>query len=283
MSKNLDQEVVEIYDNILSKLDHVSSLQINLDNFRQVLDNLALVGGKFDQEVERQHTHFIGEVLMTSKNTNLMDTKRYITFPNFSVITYMPNPEYFYKDNFSLQKCVIIGKKLELNFVLTKLSSNNINQFKFLQILNIQRIQLSPGLSYFKLAIKTIPCRLFYEFYSNLIRVSKTKPASDDNDTKRLKNKAVRDTLNMIGDDPKSIAEGEFVLNDTDYNLFKSFIEKRYGIKYDDTFKSVNGKEESMWNNLGYVRFDNRKLVNVNGKEEILPLSVQKSLTKKSN
>lgn len=274
MVKTLDQEIIEAYDGILSGLDHISSLNINVDNVKKSLEFSSVKGDDCSKTITSAHERFIGDIVFSSSNANIIDAKRYISYPDFSVRTYMPNKEYFHQDSQSLEKAVIIGSRSELSLIINDprfRSESKLDQL----VLNIERIAFSYGIDYYKLTFRSVPSSLFYDYYVRIISPYKRYRQITDNDYIHFKSMAVRDCLNMLNSESVTL-EGEFTLKREDYPKLKSYLKSRYGIDYQDSFKSVTGEETDIWIDLGVVRFDNRALMKDSDGERPYPLEYQR-------
>ena len=281
MSKDYSQCIIEIYDSILSSLPHVRSLNIDISNFQKVINIVSLDHRYSDEELNQAHNQVIGEVIFSLNGSQLVDTKKYIEYPDFSVKTYIPNPTFFFKDSESIEKSVLIAKNSELNIILKTKEYRLPDTLKFLRILSIQRLELAPHLAYYNLSTKVIPSTTFYEFYNAGAQAYKKTPVLPENDVIRLQSRAIHDSLNVLGIDVPTNPEGEFIVYDKDYQKLKDYLKKHFGVTYDDEYTSINGNKETVWTKLGYLKFDNRLITNFQSKPRIIPLSLQKIINKK--
>lgn len=271
---NRKEKIVRIYDDILSGLDHISSLNINGDNLKKVLefDDKR----EIDPDIEMSHNRFISEVIISSQESDIASVKNYIMYPDFHVLTSIPNKEYFYKDTSSLEKSLIIGLKSEVNFIINDPRFRPLDNTRNIMVLSVERVSFSFATDFYKISFKTIPSSLFYEYYARLIAPFKVYRQITDGDYMRIKSLAVRDALNMLGDSCE-VLEGEFTLKKQDYYKLKEYLKHKYDIEYEDEFMSVIGGNASVWNNIGAVRYDNRVEGNLFNETKPIPLLYQRS------
>lgn len=276
MVKRLDEEVINTYDKILSGLEHVSSLNIKEKNVKNMLEFSTLKDYNPDPVILDAHKRFIGEVVLTALNDDIAGVKRYIYLPDFNVKTYVPNREYYYKDSYSLEKSVLIGRKSELNVIINHPEfATNLNRNQL--VLSIERIEFSFGMDYFLITFKRVPSAIFYDYYTRLVLPYKKYGSISDDEYMRIKSIAIRDALNVLGS-VQTTVDGEFTLNSNNYPLIKEYLKNKYNLNYHDEFKSITGEVLSIWNDLGVERFDNRALMEEQGVIKPFPLAYQRSL-----
>lgn len=274
--KKFDDEVINIYDKILSGLPHVSSLNIKEKNVKSILEYSSFKDYKPDTDILDAHKRIIGEVVLTSLNDDILSIRNFIMLPDFSVKTYVPNGEYYYQDTYSLEKSVLIGKKSELNVIINNPDFVRENS-KRLLVLSIERVEFSFGMDYFLITYKEIPSALFYEYYTRLVLPYKKYRFISDDEYMRIKNQAIRDVLNVLGDAHVRI-DGEFTLNSSNYPLIKNYLKSKYNLDYNDEFISINGENVSIWNDLGVGKYDNRALMEGQESVKPYPLAYQRNL-----
>lgn len=282
MAIDLEQVIIKEYDDLLDKLPHISSLKINYQGFEQCLASIYNNRKYNNEEIEQAHNNLIGNIVFSNILPDYIDAKTYIVYPHFHVNTYYPNPAYIHYEQNSIEKSIIIAKKQELNMNVIKRTFKGPLSFRFMQVLNIQRIIIEPGVSYYKLQIRYIPNETFYTFYNKLVAGKDIQHLSND-EFNWYKNKAIHDSL-LASSSPSddNTLEGEYILyDDNDYEMLKTMIKNKYGVSFNDNFISIDGEEKSMWLSLGIEKFDNRVISSINGKDEIIPLNVQKQLNKK--
>ena len=216
---------------------------------------------------------FFFYILPLSYHTNkvlLVLLKKYISFADFKVRSFMINPEYFYEDTYSLEKSVVMGKQQELNFVINDPQYNVLDSVRNIFVLNVTRVSYTFDVDYYCLTMKSIPSSLFYDYYARLINPYKRYRQISDDDYIRIKSLSIRECLNILGDVPSDL-EGEFTIKRNDYAKLKSYLKKKYNLDFNDEFKSITGQTASVWNNLGVLRYDNRDLVEKDKEEDLVP------------
>lgn len=270
MSKSLENEILKVYDNILSGLPHISSLNIDVKNIKKLFEYTDSKRHVVDEDVILAHRRFIGEVVYSIDDADITRVKKYILFPDFKVRSFMINPEYFYGDTYSLEKSVVMGKQQELNFVINDPQYNVLDSVRNILVLNVIRVSYTFDVDYYCLTMKSIPSSLFYDYYARLINSYKRYRQISDDDYIRIKSLAIRECLNILGDVPSDL-EGEFTIKRNDYAKLKSYLKKKYNLDFNDEFKSITGQTASVWNNLGVLRYDNRDLVEKDKEEDLVP------------
>lgn len=279
MVKKLEDEVINTYDNILSGLKHVYSLNLKEKNVKNILEFSAAKDYRSDSDITDAHKRFIGEVVLTALNDDIVGIKRFILLPDFSVKTFVPNREYYYESSYSLEKSVLIGKKSELNVIINHPDftvGTNKNQL----VLSIERVEFSFDMDYFLISFKKVPSAIFYDYYTRIVLPYKKYRFLSNDEYMRIKSLAIRDSLNILGD-VDVVIDGEFSLNSINYPLIKEYLKSKYNLDYHDEFKSVTGEIVSIWNNLGVERYDNRALMEEQGVIKPFPLAYQRSLQRR--
>lgn len=272
----VEEEVLKVYDNILSGLEHISVLDIDIENVKKTLE-YGRAKYLVDSDVLLAHMKFIGEVAFTVDTGNIYEVKRFITLPDFNVKTHMNNPEYFYRDSYSLEKSVIMGCHQEVNFIINDPRYRPVDAIRQILVLNVSKVSFSFDVDCYSLKFLSIPSSLFYDYYSRLILPYKAYRQIGDDDYTRIKSLAVRETLNLLDDVPTT-EEGRFTLKKEDYETLKKYLKSKYNVDYEDKFISITGDEVSVWNNLGCSRFDNRVIGLLNGEKKPIPLSYQRKM-----
>lgn len=283
MAKNLGDDIIRVYDNLLSNAPHISSLNIDTESFKKCIKTVEMNKMYKDQELDRAHDAFMGVVLLDTHTRDLTEAKSYIMYPDFFVNTHLKNPEFIHKGQQSLEKSVIIGRKEELNMFLPRKEFRTKLGFKYMVILNIERVMIAPNLTQYKVNIKSIPSIIFYNIYNNVVLIESSKTNLCDDELKICRSRAIHDALKSDKNDKiidRCVAEFT-IINDAEYEKFKEFIENNYGVTYHDTFITSNGLIKSIWTSLGLHKYDNRIKTTINGNKECLPLSLQKTLNKK--
>ncbi len=273
---NLNEKIVGIYDDILSGLEHISSLNINKDNVKNFLEYSNPKDYEADPDIKVSHDRFIGEVVISSQESDLSSVRKYILYPDFYVRSYIPNREFYYKDSSSLEKTLIIGLKQEINFVINDPRFRPKDNLRNIMVLILEKVSFSFDTDYYRVSFKTIPASLFYDYYARLVTPYKVYRQITNEDYIKFKSLAVRDVLNILGSVKENL-EGEFTLKKGDYYKLKEYLKNKYGIEYSDEYKSITGENMSIWNNLGVARYDNRIIRTQNGDAEPIPLLYQRS------
>lgn len=273
---NLGEKIVRIYDDILSGLVHISSLNINRENVKKFLDYSSNKEYEVDPDIKSGHDRFIGEVVISSQESDISSIRKFILYPDFSVKSYIPNREFYYTNSSSLEKSLLMGLKQEINFVINDPRFRPKDNLRNIMVLSIEKVSFSFDTDYYRVSFKTIPSGLFYEYYARLVAPYKVYRQINNEDYIKFKSLAVRDVLNILGDVKENL-EGEFTLKKSDYNKLKEYLKNKYGIEYSDEYKSIIGEITSIWNNLGIARYDNRILGIKNGDAEPIPLLYQRN------
>ena len=78
MSKSLENEILKVYDNILSGLPHISSLNIDVKNIKKLFEYTDSKRHVVDEDVILAHRRFIGEVVYSIDDADIMRVKKYM-------------------------------------------------------------------------------------------------------------------------------------------------------------------------------------------------------------
>ncbi|MCH5167778.1 MAG: hypothetical protein J1F35_07850 [Erysipelotrichales bacterium] len=282
MAIDLEQRIIKSYDEMLYGLPHISSLKINVQGFEHCLESIYANKKYNDEAISSAHNNIIGNIVFSNVFPDYIEAKTYIVYPHFRVNTYYPNPAYIHKEKDSMETSVIIGKRQELNMHIPNNKYNGPLSYRYMQVLNMERITIEPGIGIYKLHIRTIPSDMFYTFYNKLI-AGKDPRLFSEHEFNWYKNKAIHEAL-IASNAPigENTLEGEYTLYDEDdYAMLKMMLKNTYSISFSDTFTTQDGEDKSMWLSLGIAKFDNRVIANFNGKNDIIPLSMQKQLNRK--
>lgn len=279
MNQKIEEAVVKVYDDVLTKFKHISLLCIERENFEELLKKEDPKSFTFDKDIVRTHQCFIADVITTAATSGFAEAKQAIMYPNFKFRTYMPNPYYYFKDNFSLEKSVMMLKKYVLNLVIkndgSKLDSSN----QVLNVLQIEKIDIGPMNSFYTLRRFVIGLNMFYNLYNRVVLKYRGVGMPCPEEIVYLNNIAIDQGL-LVMEPFEVVEDGEFVINDSEYKMLKKFIKDKYQIDFKDEFIMPNGEENTVWLYKDIERFDNRPLVEIGNKVEILPLSYQRKLKK---
>lgn len=275
----ITENVVRVYDEVLSKLKHISSLGIDKASFENSLIGKNYKDITFDKDIDRAHKCFIGDVITTATNDNFIDAKHAVMYPDFLVKTYLSNPYFLFNNSLSLEKTVMMYKKYVLNLKIDCDKEKLDKSYHALNVLQIEKIDLGLGYSFYNLKKLVIGLKTFYNLYNKLIINMVGSGKVSNEEILYLSNLAMNQELEFF--DPLEVAnEGEFLLKEKDYPHLKKYIKDKYKIDYSDNYISLKMGECSVWLNQDIEKYDNRPLVNINNQETILPISYQLSLKK---
>lgn len=283
MDKNMEDRVLDVYDELLSSFEHVKNLSIDFEIFHNTVKRILPSNIVIDEAIDKAHNSFISEIIFSSLSKNMAETKSYITYPDFSVKTYFDNLSFLYKNTFTLEKSLFIAKLSEINFIIEDENLKRDKDRKKINVVTFKRLSLAPDVDVIKVTFNVINTILFYEYYSkhlNSFKVNRIRPNQDD--LKYLKSLAIRDALIKMEEWDIDLSES-FIINSYNYEEFKRQIKLKYHLEIKDKFVSGNGGVVVNWLDCGVVKLDNRPLTIVGKKTEIIPLKFQRSLKNRRN
>lgn len=275
----INDSVVKVYDDVLSKFKHVSTLSFDKDNYIKMIKMLENNNLVLDKDIMRAHQCFIGDVITTATSGKFSEALQAIKYPSFNVLTYVPNLCYYHRDNFSMEKSVIMLKKYVLNLVINDEKSKLDSSDEVLNVLQIEKIDIDGIYSFYTLKRYAIGLNMFYNLYNRVVLKNRGYGMPTKDEIVYLDNIAIDQGL-LVMDPLEVIQDGEFIIKEEDYPMLKKYIKDKYKIDFKDKFIMPKGEENNVWLYKEIERFDNRPLVNVGDKKEIVPLSYQKSLRK---
>lgn len=275
----VDEDIVKVYDDVLAKFPHISSLCIERENFEELIKNVDSKNTNFDKDIARAHQCFIADVITTAATSGFAEAKQAIMYPKFKAKTYVPNPYYYFKDNYSLEKTVMMLKKYVLNLVINDDECKLDPSSQVLNVLQIEKIDIEPMCSFYTLKRCVIGLNMFYNLYNRVVLKYRGFGMPKEGEMVYLNNVAI-DQGFLVMEPFEMIDDGKFVINSTDYSTFKKYIKDKYRIDFNDECLMPNGEENTVWLCKDIEKYDNRPLVEIGGKEEILPLTYQRNLKK---
>ena len=275
----IEEMVTRNYDDVLSKFKHISSLSIDKEEFIKMIKMADSNQVVYDKDIARAHQCFIGDIITTSIDGCFGDALTLIKYPKFKVKTYIPNPYYYFKDNYSLEKSVMMLKKDVLNLIINDNNSKLDLSSHVLNILQLERINIEPIGSFYTLRRYAIGAKMFYNLYNKVVLKNRGVGMPMPDEKVYLDNLAIDQGL-LIMEPLEVVEDGEFVIKASEYAMFKKYIKDRYKIEFSDEFIMPNGEKNTVWLYKDIERYDNRSLVEVGHKMEVLPLSYQRKLKK---
>lgn len=274
----IDEAVVKVYDSVLSGFKHISSLSIERENFIKMMKVMDSKSIKYDKDIKRAHQCFIADVMTSAAMSGFAEAKQAIMYPKFKVKTYVPNPYYYFNDSYSLEKSVMMLKKYVLNLIIedddVKLDTSN----QVLNVLQIEKIDVEPY-SFYTLKRYVIGLNMFYNLYNRVVLKNRGFGMPKPDEMVYLNNIAIDQGL-LVMEPLEVMEDGEFVIKNQDYKTFKKYIKDKYKIDFNDDCTMPNGEENTVWLFKDIEKYDNRPLVDIGRKVEILPLGYQRTLTK---
>lgn len=274
----IDESVTKVYDDVLSSFKHVSSLCIEKENFTQAIKMLDSASVELDKDIVRAHQCFIGDVVTTAVDSDFSEAMQCVMYPNFKVKTYVPNVYYYFSDNYSLEKSVMMLKKYVLNLIIDDEENKLDTSSRVLNILQIEKIDIGSTHSFYTIRRYAIGLKMFYNLYLSILKNRGFGMPKQD-EMVYLNNLAIDQGL-MVMEPFETSKEGEFIIKNSDYEMFKKYIKNKYKISFNEKCIMPNGVENTVWLYKDVEKFDNRPLVDIDNKDTVVPLSYQRNLSK---
>lgn len=275
----IDEAVVKVYDEVLSSFKHISSLSLEREEFTKILKTMDSKSIKLDKDIIRAHQCFIAYVITTAATSGFSEAKQAVMYPNFMAKTYLPNPYFYFKDNYSLEKSVIMLKKYVLNLIIEEEDKKLDRSSQVLNFLQIEKIDADPY-SFYTLRRCVIGLSMFYNLYNKVVLKNRGFGMPKPDEMVYLNNIAIDQGLLVMGSF-ESTLEGEFIIKNQDYLTLKKYIKDKYKIDFCDQCIMPNGEENTVWLYKDIEKYDNRPLIDIGNKVEVLPLSYQRTLKNK--
>lgn len=275
MEDKIINEILNLYDEYLDTLRHISGFNLDVDKinringFSSVQETDKYLGRGISDAHSELIDEFIRNMLGTIDFNEVSNLRTYIYYPDFKIKTYINNPANVYTKNFSLEKAVIISPVYELNLVRGSYRTRT-------EVLRMKRLSVSPKVDVLSCKKESIDSYAFKCLERDLINRFKKKFGSTPNsdDLILLRNIAIKYILeNLKGrqDIGNEVLYQEDAIVSYDYDKTKKSISDEYSINYNDTYKSKSNVT-TPWIYRGLVNFDNREIFS-HQDNSVIPLS----------